>query len=104
MPRTKLKLDIPYLTSRQQRRNFLTELNNIRNQPNNINSLKVENDIVREANVPDSIEQLPQQQSDVREVDIDDFNVNDDLISICSRVIANENNFSSSNSDEDFFF
>jgi len=107
MPKSKLKLDISCLTPRQQRRNFLKELNNIRNQSVNLNTLQVENDIVSESNVHDGIELLPQQQNDIREIDVDNFNVidtdvlNDDLISICSGVSANENNLSSSNSDGD---
>jgi len=107
MPKLKLKLDISCLTPRQQRRNFLKELNNIRNQSVNLNTLQVENDIVSESNVQDGIELLPQQQNDIREIDVDNFNVidtdvlNNDLISICSGVSANENNLSSSNSDGD---
>jgi len=47
----------------------LKKLNNIRNQSVNLNTLQIKNDIVK-SNVQDGIELLPQQQNDIRKVDV----------------------------------
>lgn len=76
MPKSKLKLDITCLTPRQRRRIFLKNFYNICQMTvKNSNGLEVQNEFVNESNEPDDIEQLPQQQNILREIDFDYSNV-----------------------------
>lgn len=73
MSKTKLRLDITSLTPRQRQRIFLKKFHNICQITVNSN-FEIRNDI-SSSNGPDNIEQLPQQQNVLKEIDFDYSNV-----------------------------
>ncbi|KYN02828.1 hypothetical protein ALC62_06346 [Cyphomyrmex costatus] len=76
MSKSKLKLDITCLSSRQRRRIFFKKFYNISHMTVNSNSgLKVQNELVNRLDEPNDIEQLPQQQNVLREINYDHSNV-----------------------------
>ncbi|KYN21546.1 hypothetical protein ALC57_06079 [Trachymyrmex cornetzi] len=103
MSKSKLKLDITCLSSRQRRRIFLKEFYNISHMTVNSNSdLKVQNKFVNRLCGPNDIEQLSLQQNVLREINTDDFVENSDSISEHSRISTEESSLQSSISDDEF--
>jgi len=116
MPKSKLKLDIICLTPRQ-RRIFVKEFNNIC-QHLTVDSKEVQNDIVRESDVPDEQSQqqnvLSKNNFDYSNVNSDEFinyskmntdefiKNNDDLTSIHSGCNSDKDSVQSNNSDGSF--
>ncbi|KYN30170.1 hypothetical protein ALC57_00366 [Trachymyrmex cornetzi] len=103
MSKSKLKLDITCLSSRQRRRIFLKEFYNISHMTVNSNSdLKVQNEFVNRLRELNDIEQLSLQQNVLREINTDDFVENSDSISEHSRISTEESSLQSSISDDEF--
>lgn len=110
MSKSKLRLDIISLTPRQRRRIFLKKLRNICQMIINSN-LEIQNNIVNLSNMPGNIEQLPQQQNVLKEIDFDYSNVmnthkyaenNHDLVSEYSEISIHKNSPQSSISSDKF--
>jgi len=103
MSKSKLRLDITFLTSRQRRRIFLKKFRNIC-QITISSNLEVQNNIISRSNGPHNIEQS-QQQNVLKEIDFDHSNVmsthmytenNDDSVSEHSGISIDKNSLQSS--------